>query len=184
MQRFVLLEASGLWRGSSAQQPSHFTLSASWRGEMSGNNPSNLFPLLRQEDITQHFYWYLLRFYLDWRQMGSRIYSSKTVTVCNCKEVDKWKPQRFRGLKCCVVDTDSCCITSSGNIKHVSLQRQEINKPDITAMTLACWSHLQTGTITLQGSENFKSEYSQIHLVWPEQSASFQEKGAGGTARF
>lgn len=28
----------------SSLQPSHFTLNASWRAEMSGNNPSNIFP--------------------------------------------------------------------------------------------------------------------------------------------
>lgn len=29
----------------SSLQPSHFTLNASWRAEMSGNNPSNRFPI-------------------------------------------------------------------------------------------------------------------------------------------
>lgn len=92
---FRLAGSVGAWCVSSPQ-PSHFTLSASWRAEMSGNNPSHIFPPQPSGCNTTCSGIYS-DFILDRQQRNRGIHLNEKANMFNCSEgaQTKWASEAW-----------------------------------------------------------------------------------------
>lgn len=124
---FNLAGSVGAWCVSSPQ-PSHFTLSASWRAEMSGNNPSNIFPPQPSGCNTTCAGIYL-DLILDRQQKKSGIHLNAKANIFNCSDGAqiKWALEAVNtNAAQCVIDAGDA-FSAAGlpqeiSCTHVSLE--------------------------------------------------------------